>query len=151
MYDYRLMKKNRQGRIYQEGLDMEDEWPNRKSDNPILQALNEASSIFEMEGVEIVPGKFDWDMYEDELNKLKARLTPEQVAAIDRNQDDMPFPAEFLSRMQSASKKEYQRIMQSQALREQEFIRRGRADLVELSRRRFFMLDEEGNLDIEDN
>ena len=83
------------------------------------------------------------------MNKLKAKSTPEQVAAIDRNQRDMPYPMEFLRRMQRSNPKEYQRIMQSQALREQELIKRGDPELIEISRRRFFMLDEEGNLDIE--
>jgi len=149
MYRYNKLKDYRKGRLYEKGLDMEDEWPNRDSDNPILQALNEASNIFDIEGVQEAVGVYDWDLYEDELNKLKAKSTPEQVAAIDRNQRDMPYPMEFLRRMQRSNPKEYQRIMQSQALREQELIKRGDPELIEISRRRFFMLDEEGNLDIE--
>ena len=150
MYRYNKLKDHRKGQLYQKGLDMEDEWPNRDSDNPILQALNEAANIFDIEGVEISVGLYDWDLYEDELNKLKARSTPEQVAAINRSQNDMPFPADFLRRMQGANKKEYQRIMESQSLREQAIMERGSPDLLELSRRRFFMLDEQGNIDIKE-
>lgn len=146
---FRVLKGVRKGRRHQAGLDIEDDWGNRESDNPIIQAINERSDIYDIEGVEEAPGVYNWDLFDKEEQKLFARLTPAQVEAIKRQSNDTPYPVDFLKRLQSASPKEYKRIMQSQALREKHLMDTGRQNLIGLSRRRFFMLDEEENVDIE--
>ena len=53
--------------------------------------------------------------------------------------------------MQTGSKKEYQRLLEAQTLRQDYLNEINRTDLAQLSNRRFFMLDEAGNVDIKDN
>ena len=72
---------------------------------------NKANELYEIEGVQIEPGVIDWDLFEEEQAKLMKTLTPEQQLAVKRNQSDFPLPAEFLRRMQTGSKKEYQKIL----------------------------------------
>lgn len=150
-YRYRTLKGYRHGRRYEAGIDLEDEWANRETNDPILQAINKANALYEIEGVEIEPGVIDWDVLEEEQAKLMKTLTPEQQLAVKRNQSDFPLPADFLRRMQTGSKKEYQNILESQTLRQQYLNSRDKPELANLSNRRFMMLDEAGNLDIEDN
>lgn len=150
-FTYRTLKGHRYGRRYEAGIDLEDEWANRETNDPILQAINKANELYEIEGVQIEPGVIDWDLFEEEQAKLMKTLTPEQQLAVKRNQSDFPLPAEFLRRMQTGSKKEYQKILESQTLRQQYLNSTNRTELADLSNRRFMMLDEAGNLDIEDN
>ena len=150
-YKYRDWKSNRHGRRFQASIDLEDEWANRETDDPILQAINKSNAIYDIEGVQVEPGVIDWDKWEEEQDKLLRTLTSTQQLAIKRNSKDFPLPNEFLRRMQTGSKKEYQRLLEAQTLRQDYLNEINRTDLAQLSNRRFFMLDEAGNVDIKDN
>tara|TARA_Y100000593_G_scaffold64940_1_gene119657 strand:+ start:1862 stop:11635 length:9774 start_codon:yes stop_codon:yes gene_type:complete len=143
-YRYGLLKNYRRGQLNEIGADIEFGEHDIENKDPIIKALARYNSLFDdpnirVQGTQII----DWEKYDVLYDQLMNEMSEEQQIAIQRNSNRLPLPEKFLQRLSRVGTgKEYQKIMASQALREQRFKFNNKPELAERYRRYFLMIED---------
>ena len=138
---YRGLKSGMRGQKTERGYDIEFEDESLKDSNPNKRALAQYWALYEKA---TIPGTqaLDWDLWQNEYDKLMQTFTLEQQVTVARNSHDLPMPAVFMQRLAQIGKKEYRRIVIAQKLREDYWRSMGRDDLADKMRSYHLMLED---------
>ena len=143
-YRYGLLKNYRRGQLNEIGADIEFGEHDIENKNPVIKALAKYNALFDdpsirVKGTQII----NWEKYDILYDQLMSEMSEEQQIAIQRNSNRLPLPEKFLQRLSRiGTGKEYQKIMASQALREQRFKFNNKPELAERYRRYFLMIED---------
>ena len=138
---YRGLKSMMRGQKKERGYDLEFNSDRLNDKDPNKRALAQYYALYELAttpGTQVI----DWDLWQEEFDKLMATLSLEQQVAVTRNSHDLPMPEVFMQRLARIGKKEYRRIRHAQFLREEYFRAMGRDDLAELMNKYHNMIED---------